>query len=133
MNWMTPKSRAKMASSLPHLLPVQPVALDADTTPAYSTRNSEPAEGSAGIQVRPSGAAFQGRQFQRRENGVSEGMGALLPDMGSNFISIRYFTATSSTSFLWRICGAFETNQYHWTLTLSKAISSFYAGKLSAP
>lgn len=63
-----------MASSLPHLFPVQRAALDADTTPAYSTRNSEPAKGSAGIQVRPSGAAFQGRQFQRRENGVSEGM-----------------------------------------------------------
>jgi len=34
MNWMRPQSRAKMASSLSHLLPVRRVALDADTAPA---------------------------------------------------------------------------------------------------
>jgi hypothetical protein len=47
--------------------------IDSGTRSAPSPGSRKSAEGSTSIQVRPSCAAFEGYQFQRRENGVSEG------------------------------------------------------------
>ena len=47
--------------------------IDFGTRSAPSPGNRKSAEGSSSFQVRPSCAAFEGYQFQRRENGISEG------------------------------------------------------------
>ena len=52
--------------------------IDSGTRSSPSPGNCEFTEGGTGIQVCPSCAAFQGDQFQRSENGVSEGQ-CLLP------------------------------------------------------
>ena len=63
--------------------------LDVDSGPrsAPSPGNRKSAEGSTGIQVRPSCAAFEGYQFQRREDGVSEGTVAFITVWNINLIT----------------------------------------------
>jgi hypothetical protein len=75
MNSTKLKSRAKMVSC-PAISALYSWCLYGQCRNTYasrSKRNSESAERSSGVQVRPSRGALQGLLLQRRKNGISEG------------------------------------------------------------